>query len=232
MARFISNLTQAVATVALCAAVPFAYADTVNMTLTSAGNVVLGGVYVNPYTANINGVSSKIICDDFAAETWVNESWSANVTTIDQLGGTKWGSVYADATQRYNASAWLINRLLSAANATELGQVSFAIWGVFTPSALNTLSTTDRNAAQGLINQAMGNTYAAGTFSNFAIFTPIAGSATNCGGGPCAAAPQEFMGIRKVVRADEASSTALLGLNLLALIGFGLLYRRRMVGLS
>lgn len=223
------QFTLAVALGVLCFA-PFAYADTVNMTLTSAGNVVMGGVYVNPYTATVGGVTTKIICDDFLAETYVGESWTANVTTLDQLSGTKWGT---SAAKQYNAAAWLISKLLSVTTASQLGQVSFAIWGIFTPSALDSLGkvgTTDRNAAQSWINQAMANNYAPGTFSNFVVYTPVSTGTGTCGGRDCGT-PQEFMGIR-TVSADEASAAVLLGVNLSALLGLGFLLRRRIVGLT
>ena len=56
-----------------------ASAAPVNMTLTGAGSNVLAGVYIGPYTALINGQSFNVICDDFLAETYLNESWTANV---------------------------------------------------------------------------------------------------------------------------------------------------------
>ncbi|MDE3109961.1 MAG: hypothetical protein KGL02_08470, partial [Acidobacteriota bacterium] len=66
---------------AALAAVPSANADT--MTLTSPGNGgVAFNVYIGPYVANINGVSTPVICDDFAAPSYINESWNASVTNL------------------------------------------------------------------------------------------------------------------------------------------------------
>ncbi len=57
--------------------------DQANMKLTNPGNNVLAGIYVGPYYATIDGVPNvPIICDDFTDETYVGESWTANVTTV------------------------------------------------------------------------------------------------------------------------------------------------------
>ena len=95
--RTYRNLWLAVAAVALSIA-PCAFGQgQVNINLTGAGNNVMDGVYVGPYTATVNGSSTQIICDDFSDESYVGESWTANVTTLSNLNGTKWGGM-ANAT--------------------------------------------------------------------------------------------------------------------------------------
>ena len=60
----------------LCIA-PSALADT-SITLTGAGNNPVDGIYVGPYYATVNGVANTpVICDDFADEVYLNESWGA-----------------------------------------------------------------------------------------------------------------------------------------------------------
>ena len=64
---------------------PAMFAATVSMTLTSAGGNISNGVYVNPYTASINGVSTTVICDDYVDDSYVGESWTADVHTLSDL---------------------------------------------------------------------------------------------------------------------------------------------------
>lgn len=68
---------------------PFALAD--SMTLTSASSNVMAGVYVGGYTANINGISTIVICDDFKDDSFINESWTATMNSPGSLGSTIWG---------------------------------------------------------------------------------------------------------------------------------------------
>ncbi len=107
---------------------PFAVAD--SMTLTSAGNIVMAGVYVGPYTATVNGVTTTVICDDFADETYLGESWTASSTTFSSLGSTlntqKWNLSGSQQTQLYNEAAWLVTQLLAATNPTTIGEIQFA----------------------------------------------------------------------------------------------------------
>jgi hypothetical protein len=79
-----------------------AFAAQTSMQLTGPGpNGVLASVYVGPYQAVIggSGVPVPVICDDFADETWVNESWTANVFNSADLNNpailsqTKWANL-------------------------------------------------------------------------------------------------------------------------------------------
>jgi hypothetical protein len=211
-----------------------AFAESVTITLTSAGGVAMGGVYVNPYTARVDGVSTTVICDDFADDTYVNETWQATTTSYADLGTTlntnvMWDSfsTAAEQLQAYNAAASLTLQLLSETNSVTKGEISYAIWGIFDPGAitwLNGYSSTYATAAQGYINSAMAQTYTPGQFSNFVIYTPVAGSAT-CSGGPCPnPRPQEMLAIAM----PEPSLAALLVVDLAALFGLVVLLRRRL----
>jgi len=124
------------------------------MTLTGVGKgYYMGAVYVDPYTATINGVSGvAVICDDFLDETYLNESWNANVLDVANVTSTSSQKFKSSLTfqsttytieQEYNAAAWLAEQLVSPVNLTNPtaeDEISFALWQMFDPS------TTDLNA--------------------------------------------------------------------------------------
>src|ERR1700691_2444139 len=89
----------------LCIA-PSAFADTASMDLTGAGSNVMDGVYIGPYTATINGVSTPVICDDFADESYIGEAWTANISTFaDSLANVKFTA--APETANYEEASYL-----------------------------------------------------------------------------------------------------------------------------
>jgi hypothetical protein len=164
-------------------------ADTASMQLTGAGSTVLGGVYIGPYTATINGVSTTVICDDFAHDSWLNESWTATLNNAPSLSNTLWGN----NPQLYNEAAWLAMALWNPANASQAGYIQFALWAVFTPGALNYLDQNGMAQASWWLAQAQSQTWTPGEFSNIAIYTAVPGSGY-CGKGPCpTSTPQEFL---------------------------------------
>jgi hypothetical protein len=74
--------------IALVCFAPSVFADSipVNLTLTSPPpGPSRDGIYISPYTANINGVSSTIICDDFLDDTVAGGSWQATVNNFGSL---------------------------------------------------------------------------------------------------------------------------------------------------
>src|SRR5579864_4932804 len=131
----------------------------------------LGNYYIDPYTAligkagqqgiqapaTINGVSTEVICDDFAANISVNTpSWLANQMTLGALlttdsgGGAGSTAVKFDqnsATQQafdYVAGAYLANNIFAAQqanNITAQGEYTYALWELFDPGvAINDLN--------------------------------------------------------------------------------------------
>lgn len=202
-------------------------ADTA-MTLTGAGaGNVLDGVYTSPYTGTVGGVANTpVICDDFADDSYVGESWSATVSSVASLAGNvKWGSE-TNAQQNYEIAAWLVEDLLSTSNKTATEDISFAIWLSLDPAVASYLTSTYPDpgtlaAAQGWIATAQNaittQDLTAADFANVLVYTPVAGTAVNCNGGPCPAnSPQEFL----VVRTPEPGSLVLLLGGLIALVGF------------
>jgi hypothetical protein len=127
------------------------------MTLTGAGSNVMGGAYIGPHTGTINGVSTPVICDDFAAESYISEAWTANTSTfaggftyVKFAGGTE--------TQNYEEAADLALELLAApVNSERAGQIQYAPGDLFTPGALNGLNSADAAAAQNDLTNAANN---------------------------------------------------------------------------
>jgi hypothetical protein len=201
-----------------------AFAD-VSMTLTGVGQGnVMAGVYTSPYTGTIDGMPTTIICDDFADDSFMNESWKATVSTVANLVAPRFGL----QQQSYDAAAALSIQLLQTSDPTQLGYLSYAIWDVFSDSnvktylgASNTIYTTAHSMAQNALSQ----TYAPGQFSNVLVYTAIAGTATGCPGASCPVnSPQEFL-----VVTPEPPAPALLAVYLSSLAGLIFLFRRRVV---
>lgn len=214
MAKTIQKFLLVAAAAVLCLA-PAAFADTASMTLTGAGSNVLDGVYIGPYTATIDGVSTPVICDDFAAESYIPESWTANVSTFSSLSNVKFTS--GTVTQNYEEAAYLALELLAAPkNSLQAGEIQFALWGLFDPSALTVLSAYNAAygaAAQAYLTDAQNNysTLTAAQLAQITIYTPNTNYAITCGSGPCRTTPpQEFI----VVRTPEPTTLLLLGLGL------------------
>ncbi len=177
---------------------PWAFGQTANITLTSPGSNVMNGVYVGPYFATVNGVSTPIICDDFADETYNNESWTANVHTTSNLSGTKWGT---GASALYNEAAHFAGVMMGlesnpSANAQTIGYLSYTIWALFDQSAVEAWlgsGSTAWKAVEGYLGTAGGYASVAAP-SNMVLLTPNTNDPITCGGGACATAPpQEFI---------------------------------------
>lgn len=200
------------------------------MTLTGAGSNTLDGVYIGPYTATINGVSTPVICDDYADESYLPESWTANVASLTSLTNTN----HPGQTQDYEEIIYLSNELLAApVNSLQAGEIQFALWAVFDPTALTDL--TAYNSADG----AAAGAYLSGAVSNagpadltgYAIYTPIITDPITCSGydrSVCPSTPpQEF-----IVRTPEPGTLLLLALGLGGLLFFGRKQRLSSLSLS
>jgi hypothetical protein len=204
----------------------------VDMTMTSVGSGnILGPAYIGPYIASIDSGTStadfKVICDDFLADSYLYESWTATVSTLADLSQTK----FKDLTG-YEVVAWLSSQLLNpstgcAATPSCLGAIQYAIWQVFdntSPTPFSYLLPADQIAAQSWLDQAKAavasNTFNMGEYAGLVIFTPTACLSGQCMAG--AGLPQEFVTIRAV---PEPASLLLFALGTATLAG----YRRRAV---
>lgn len=142
---------------ALSFTVGTAAAQTRQVTLTGAGNVVFNNVYVGPYTGTSPGLPTlDLFCVDFLNSVRVGNVWNARFTSLSDLmgglglGNTRFGqkalltvSTADDATTvlNYRKAAWLAMQF--AANGTgSWGGIHQALWNLFTPTSPNWLNTT------------------------------------------------------------------------------------------
>lgn len=210
----------------LLAVAPTALADT-SMVLTGVGSGnVLDGAYVGPYTATVGGVANTpVICDDYEDDSYIPESWSAYASTFPGLSNVKFTG--SSETQNYEVAVYLALELLAApANSLQAGELQYALWGVFDPSAITDLTaynSTYGNAAEADLVYAE-NHYSSLTPAQLAeitIYTADTSDPITCGTGACASTPpQEFI----VVRTPEPGTILLLGIGL---TGLFLLKRRQ-----
>jgi hypothetical protein len=205
-----------VAALAVLCFAPCAFAGS-SLTMTGAGSNVMGGVYVGPYYATVNGVANTpVICDDFADESYIGSSWNYTVNNFSTLGSALWGS----QTKNYEAAAWLTLQMLSLnsnpGNASQVGYLSFAIWSLFDKSALNSLNSTQLAGVMSWLAKVPSNLTPA-EFANFVLLTP-----QGCTNGPGSCPGQEFL-----MMVPEGGSAAMY-LLLAGLSCFGaMLFRRR-----
>jgi hypothetical protein len=205
------------AVLALLCFAPCAFANS-SLTMTGAGNNVMGGVYVGPYYATVSGVANTaVICDDFADDSYIGHSWNYTAHNFSTLGSSLWGS----QTSNYDAAAWLTLQMLSLnsnpGNATQVGYLSFAIWSLFDKGALNGLNLTQLGGVNTWLGKVPSN-LTPGQFANFILLTPQGCTAGSCPG-------QEFM----QVMPEGGSSVMYLLLAGLSCSGAMLFRRRRQV---
>jgi len=246
---------------AFLAAAVLSAQSTTTMTLTNVNGESMGPAYTSPYYATVGGVSNvPVICDDFAADSYLGESWTAYVTTLPQIptstaGVPLWqkgnavsgtAGSYAlsgtiDQTQAYITAAILATDILqlnnivnpSAQIQTEQEELSYAIWGLFDSTALtvsNMGSSQAVSAAEGYLKtaEAAAANDTLSEFANVTVYTydpnkPCSGP-NNC---TATVGPQEFISVSMA----EPSSPAVLALDLLAVAGLVVFFRRRISGL-
>jgi hypothetical protein len=122
---------------------------------------VMGNVYTSPYYATIGTSSSvvPIICDDFADESYLPETWTAYATNLSGVttGPVLWsgGTVPGVAgtiseSAAYTTAAYLAVEILETnqstpAGAEQAGDLSYAMWALFDPAVF----TDQTNGAGG-----------------------------------------------------------------------------------
>jgi len=121
---------------AMCLA-PMAFAQT-SVTLTGVSGQAYDGIYVSPYYANVGGTSTAVVCDDFADESNLGSTWSAQTTSFSNVNSTNtsWGLAGAN-TSLYGAVGYLTSLVLSAAPGSTTQVIdTFALWAVFDPNGV------------------------------------------------------------------------------------------------
>jgi hypothetical protein len=242
----------ALSLVLLAAGPLLAAPPTVTLNLTGVGSGAnLAGVYTSPYAGNINGGSTiPVICDDFADESFVPETWTAFQTSVSSLtSGTadtylKWlntsGSTITvdgyvlNQAAAYTVAAVLAIDILQAVTGSQAHEdLSYALWELFDPSQASAQLSgypTDAANAVTYLDAAVAyvetNNIAPSAYSNVTIYSYDPEYGTSCGGGTCPPPPQEFI----TVNMPEPSSPGLLGLDLLGVAGLVLFVRRRSAG--
>jgi hypothetical protein len=199
------------------------------MTLTGPGNIVDSGVYVGPYTAQVSGKTVLIICDDYDTEVSVPLTWNATLTQVatDPSFPTGLKLVGKSTTgksdvQDYEAAAWLAQQIyadymsITPSNQptmdSDIGDLSYALWGIFSSSAKGSAGFDAGALAD--YNTAIKGTYTLSQFSDVEFWTPNPTSAS-----------QEYITITPDPITPEPASFLLFGTGLLG-VGFVLRGKR------
>jgi hypothetical protein len=233
---------------------PGVFAQNVTMELIAPpAGPSLGGIYISPYTALIGapnqtqavitGVATYVICDDFTTDVSINTPpWQAIGTNVASLQGETTpdntlkfdhGSTAAQAAQQmldYTIAAYLAVEIMqakAAGDVTKQGDLSFSLWGLFDPTSVDPngplsghwIAGTDLTNANQYLTEARNAVLTQGLtptdFANVTVYSPTPQSAS-----------QEYL----TVSMAEPSFLALLGIDLLAVIGLILFVRRRFAG--
>jgi hypothetical protein len=132
---------------------PLAATPTVTFNLNSPGSGAnLAGVYTSPYTGTVNGGPTiPVICDDFADESYVPETWTAYVTPGSSVAGltpgtagdqlnwlnTPGSTITVNGTTLNQAQAYAVAAVLAVdimqSSGTAQEDYSFAMWALFDP---------------------------------------------------------------------------------------------------
>lgn len=146
----------------------------------TAAGAVMGGVYTSPYGISVNGTPSLLICDDFATDISLGDSWMATPSTLSQISpasvsGLKFASAPYSSTilagttvaEDYATAAVLAAELMTlpnfgtpAENTETAGELSYAIWSVFDNSLYASLNSTG-SSGYGFLTTGPGSEVAA-----------------------------------------------------------------------
>jgi len=233
--KILGKIALAAAALALFSA-SNAFADT-TFTLTGVQGSYLGNIYTSPYYATIGTATNvPVICDDFASESYVQETWQTIVTNASQLTASspvRWttssliaGSEAASLGEfsAYAVAADLATEIMGATpGSTYAQELSYALWGLFDPTAFSStyLTSTQASTAMGYMMDAVNSNPTLSQYSNVTIYSYDPKYGTSCAPGTtCPPPPQEFI----VVNTPEPSTILMLALGLGGLL---VLWRRK-----
>jgi hypothetical protein len=216
----------------------------------------VGPAYVNPYSGLVNGVSTPMICDDWADEVYVGETWTANVTNITSLGSSTQNPPYFTNTnasaystlagiklgpltqgQLYDAVANLGSEMLAlpSGDTSDQTALSYAIWEL-------TCATTGASCADQPFNAIYGTSFFSTASADLSAAVTQAESnnpfnaagweiLTPTGPGTCSGGAPGGCGEPQefLVYAPESSPGILLGADMIGLLGLVFLFRRRLL---
>jgi hypothetical protein len=252
------HLAAAAAALLLAASSGFATQTALfNLTGVGSGNV-LGGVYTSPYAGDINnGSTIPVICDDFADESYVPETWTADVTSLSTVltegSGTdstlRWSSGWngtgamapqpleLDQSQAYSAAAILAIEILNSSGTLQ-EEYSFAMWELFDPTdASSALPSGDQSLVAGMVQaaatDALNGTINGGSLSsylsNYNVTIYSYSSALNPNGPSCGGGPCPMSPPQEFISviAPEASTPTLFAVDILGFIALVGFLRKR-----
>jgi hypothetical protein len=214
------------------------------------GNIALGTTVsithitgsITPFSAVVGGITENVICDDPYDVYPTTGSYTADVTQVSELPSTGTNAFLAqtmyatlpNATKLYDELAFLAMKIVTGSSGN--ADIQNAIWYLvnndfaghptidagLTITPFSSLSA----AAQGWVNTATSQTFAAGYAPNVEILTPtctVSGVTGPCKAGGSTAHSQEFI---VVMPTPEPATYALFGSGLI-LLSLGTFRRRK-----
>ncbi len=186
------------------------------VTLVNAGNpsnLLLGNIYVSPYTLTVFGQNYAAMCIDYADESYVGTTWDANVTSVASKNfSATYHATDTNVAQEYDEEAYLYSLItnpgISGQNRTDIQEAAWEITdSAYTP-------TSDLTGTQAYLTQAQtayANNFPGMNFGSYEIISSSGGTKQ-----------QEYL-----IATPEPGSLTLLGAGLLLAGLFAARHRRK-----